>query len=258
MKNIGLVSIITPSYNSACFIAETIESIINQSYPYWELLITDDCSTDNTIEIIQNFMKTDSRIKLYRLEHNSGAGVCRNKSIENAKGRFIAFCDSDDCWMPSKLEKQLIFMQEMNCALSYTSYMVCDENSKTTGIVVCNKVITYSDMKHDDGIGCLTAIYDCQKLGKIYLPNLRKRQDWGLWLKILKICKVSYGMKEPLAIYRIRKSSISRKKTSLIKYNIKVYHKVLNYPIIKAYFYFFFIFMPTYLKKKIKIRLINQ
>ena len=94
MKNIGLVSIITPSYNSARFIAETIESIINQSYPYWELLITDDCSTDNTIEIIQHFMKTDSRIKLYRLEQNSGAGICRNKSIENAKGRFIAFCDS--------------------------------------------------------------------------------------------------------------------------------------------------------------------
>ena len=112
MENLGLVSIITPSYNSAPFISETIESIINQSYPYWELLITDDCSSDNTIEIIQEFIKKDSRIKLFQLNQNSGAGICRNKSIENAQGRFIAFCDSDDCWMPKKLEKQLAFMIE--------------------------------------------------------------------------------------------------------------------------------------------------
>ena len=153
MKNLSLVSIITPSYNSAPFIAETIESIINQSYPYWELLITDDCSSDNTIEIIQEFIKKDSRIKLFQLDQNSGAGICRNKSIENAQGRFIAFCDSDDCWMPNKLEKQLAFMIEKDCVLSYTSYMICDENSKIQGIIICNKKITYTNMKHDDGIG---------------------------------------------------------------------------------------------------------
>lgn len=257
MINFGLVSIITPSYNSANFITETIEAILNQSYPYWELLITDDCSNDNTIEIIKDFMEKDSRIKLFQLEKNSGAGICRNKSIENAQGRFIAFCDSDDCWMPNKLEKQLAFMIEKNCALSYTSYMVCDENSKTIGIVVCNKKITYAGMKRDDGIGCLTAIYDTNKLGKKYFPRLRKRQDWGLWLEILKECKISYGMKEPLAIYRIRKASISRNKIALIKYNIKVYHDILHFSYIKAYIYFFAIFLPSYLLKKFKIYIIN-
>ena len=107
MENLGLVSIITPSYNSAPFIAETIESIINQSYPYWELLITDDCSSDNTIEIIQEFIKKDSRIKLFQLNQNSGAGICRNKSIENAQGRVIAFFVSDVLWIEKKKVKKL-------------------------------------------------------------------------------------------------------------------------------------------------------
>lgn len=258
MKDLGLVSIITPSYNSATFIAETIDSIVRQSYTNWELLITDDCSEDNTVEIVHQYMEKDSRIKLFCLERNCGAGVCRNVSIENSAGRFIAFCDSDDCWMPDKLEKQLSFMLEKDCALSYTSYMVCDEQSRITGIVVCNKTITYRDMKHDDGIGCLTAIYDSSKLGKVYLPLLRKRQDWGLWLRILQMCKISYGMKQPLSVYRIRESSISRNKLNLVKDNIKVYQEVLHFSRIKAYLYFSFIFLPFYFWKKMKIYLINQ
>ena len=122
MDNFGLVSIITPSYNSSSFIAETIESILSQTYLNWELLITDDCSTDRSVEIIERYIQRDSRIKLFRLEKNCGAGVCRNRSISEAKGRFIAFCDSDDRWRPEKLEKQLAFMREKDCALSYTSY----------------------------------------------------------------------------------------------------------------------------------------
>ncbi len=258
MKDFGLVSIITPSYNSAPFIAETINSILNQTYSNWELLITDDCSTDNTIEIVKQYIEKDSRVKLFQLDKNQGAGICRNNSIKEAKGKYIAFCDSDDLWMPQKLEKQLAFMEQKDCTLSYSSYMTCDEESNITGIVVCNKEISYKDIKHDDGIGCLTAIYDCEKTGKIYMPDLRKRQDWGLWLKILKLCRISYGMKEPLAIYRIRKSSISRNKLSLVKYNIKVYREVLNFPTIKAYLYFLFIFIPTYFCKKARLHLINQ
>jgi len=127
MDNFGLVSIITPSYNSSSFIAETIESILSQTYLNWELLITDDCSTDRSVEIIERYIQRDSRIKLFRLEKNCGAGVCRNRSISEAKGRFIAFCDSDDRWCPEKLEKQLAFMRGKDCALSYTSYMTCDE-----------------------------------------------------------------------------------------------------------------------------------
>ena len=123
MDNFGLVSIITPSYNSSSFIAETIESILSQTYLNWELLITDDCSTDRSVEIIERYIQRDSRIKLFRLEKNCGAGVCRNRSISEAKGRFIAFCDSDDRWRPEKLEKQLAFYaREGLCLILYLVY----------------------------------------------------------------------------------------------------------------------------------------
>lgn len=258
MDDLGLVSIITPSYNSAPFIAETIESILSQTYPYWELLITDDCSTDHSVKIIERYTQMDSRIKLFRLEKNCGAGVCRNYSISEAKGRFIAFCDSDDQWCPEKLEKQLTFMLKKDCALSYTSYMTCDENGNISDIIIGRKKETYFSMRCDDGIGCLTAIYDSQKVGKVFMPELRKRQDWGLWLTILRDCGVAYGLKEPLAIYRIHSSSISRNKWSLIKYNLSVYRTVLGYSQIISYLFFFILFLPSYFSKKFFLKLVNR
>lgn len=255
MKNYGLVSIITPSYNSANYIIDTIESIINQTYPYWELIITDDCSTDNSVEIVASYAAKDNRIKFFKTERNSGAGVCRNKSIENAKGRFIAFCDSDDCWFPQKLEKQLEFMRLKDCALSYSSYMVMDELKTIMGISVCMSVIDYKSMKREDGIGCLTAVYDTEKVGKIYFPPLRKRQDWGLWLEILSKCKISYGIKEPLAYYRVRKDSISRNKWALIRYNINIYRTVLGYSYVKAALVFLVIYLPHNFFKKTRNKL---
>ncbi|WP_455626471.1 glycosyltransferase family 2 protein [Parabacteroides sp.] len=252
-----IVSIITPSYNSSPFIAQTIESILSQTYTNWELLITDDCSTDDTCEIVACYQQRDPRVKLFRLERNSGAGIARNHSLQMAKGRYIAFCDSDDRWYPEKLEKQLAFMEEKGCVLSYTSYMTCDGNGVIRGIVVCDHRVDYRSLKRDDGIGCLTAIYDSSLYGKIYLPNLRKRQDWGLWLKIMEKCKVAYGMKEPLAIYRIHPNSISRNKFSLIGYNIAVYQHVLGYSLCRAYLTFFFGFLPSYFWKKLRMYLVN-
>lgn len=212
MKDCGLVSIITPSYNCENFIACTIEAILKQTYSNWELLITDDCSTDKTIAIIEQYVSKDPRIKLQKMEVNSGAGICRNKSIEAAKGRYIAFCDSDDVWMPHKLEKQLQFIEEKQCALVYSSYMLMDEEGKENGISVCRHKLDFNLLKRDNEIGCLTAMYDTEKVGKMYMSSIRKRQDWGLWLEILAKCKVTYGIKEPLAYYRIRKGSISNKK----------------------------------------------
>lgn len=255
IKNYGLVSIITPSFNSHLFIEETIESIINQTYKNWELLITDDCSSDDSIKIIEKYTKKDSRIKLFKLDKNSGAGVCRNKSIEMAQGKYIAFCDSDDVWMPHKLEKQLKFMNEKKCALSYSSYMLMNEAGKEQGIVVCMRKIDFASMKRDDGIGCLTAIYDTEKVGKMYMSSIRKRQDWGLWLEILAKCKIAYGIKEPLAYYRLRSGSISNNKYALIKHNINVYRSILKFSLLKSYIFFLFVFMPTYIVKKIKIKL---
>lgn len=257
MKDYGLVSIITPTYNSAMFIAETIESIIAQLYSNWELLITDDCSNDDTCSIIERYAITDSRIKLFRLATNSGAGAARNLSIREARGRYIAFCDSDDRWYPDKLEKQLAFMAEKNCGLSYTSYITCNEEGKNTGIVVCRKKETLFSVKCDNGIGCLTVIYDTNKAGKKEMPLLRKRQDWGLWLKVLSECRVAYGMKEPLSIYRIRNNSLSREKLSLIKYNLAVYKTVLGWSSVKANLFFILVFIPTYILNRIRNYLIN-
>ncbi len=258
MNDFGLVSIITPSYNCAGFIGETIESVLAQSYRNWELLITDDCSTDGSREIISEYVRKDSRIRLLCLDKNSGAGVARNNSIREAKGRFIAFCDSDDRWYPEKLEKQLSFMAEKDCALSYTSYITCDEAGRTDGIVVCRQTETLRSLTRDDKIGCLTVVYDTEKVGKVYMPALRKRQDWAMKLKIMKLCRRAYGMKEPLAIYRHRDSSLSRNKTALIRYNIAVYREVLGWNVFRAYSYFLFAFLPSYFMKRISIMYINR
>lgn len=256
--NNTLVSIITPTYNSGEFIAETIDSILSQSYKNWELLITDDCSKDNTIEIIEQYIKEDRRIKLFKLEKNSGAGVARNNSISKAQGRYIAFCDSDDRWYPEKLERQLLFMQKLGCDFSYSSYLTCTEEGENNGIIVCPKQITFNSNLKDCKIGCLTAIYDTQKIGKIYMPLIRKRQDWGLWMKVLKECKIGYGIKEPLAIYRLCNNSISSNKKSLIKYNIGVYQEVLGWSKLRATLFFIFCFTPAYIKKRLVNRIINS
>lgn len=253
-----LVSIITPSYNCSQYIAETIESILAQTYTNWELLITDDCSTDNSRDIIQEYCEKDSRIKLFCLPHNGGAGVARNNSIKEAQGRYVAFCDSDDRWYPNKLEKQVAFMQRMHCGLSYTSYMTSNEEGELEGIVLCRKQETFATNKRDDKIGCLTAMYDTAIVGKVYMPLIRKRQDWGLMLNVLRKCNIAYGMKEPLAIYRLRENSISSDKLSLIKYNIGLYREVLGWTKVRATLFFFVVFLPSYFAKKILIKLYNN
>lgn len=252
MGDYGLVSVITPAYNSAKFIAETIESVLAQTYPYWEMIITDDCSTDNTCEIIEGYAEKDPRIKLICLDKNSGAGVARNTSIKAAKGRFIAFCDSDDRWYPEKLERQIVFMKEKDCALSYTSYDVCDEDGKIFGFVECLPSLNNSKILRNNSIGCLTSIYDTEKIGKRYMPELRKRQDWCLWMEIIAACKKAYGIQEPLALYRDRAKSISSNKIEMLKYNYQVYHSFLKKNHIVAGSYLVFRFLPYYFYKKFK------
>lgn len=258
MNDLGLVSVIMPCYNCADYISDTIESIQSQTYQNWELLITDDCSSDNCCEIISEYAAKDSRIKLFHLEKNSGAGAARNNSIKEARGRFIAFCDSDDRWYPEKLEKQLAYMKTKDCAMSHTSYMTCSENNDITGIIVCKKIESLKSMCKDDKMGFLTVIYDTSKTGKVYMPTLRKRQDWALKLKILQKCDYSFGMKEPLAYYRKRKGSISSNKRKLIKYNIAVYKEILGWSSLHANLYFYFIFMPVHLQKLLFLKYLNQ
>lgn len=246
------VSVIMPSYNSAKKIRESIDSILTQTYTNLELLISDDKSNDEeTIKILKEYEARDNRVKIFLLPENNGAGVARNNSISHASGRYIAFCDSDDRWLPEKLEKQLEFMKEKDCCLSFGSYYTCTFDGEINGKVIAPKVLTLRGEKHDNKIGCLTAMYDTFKYGKFYMPKIRKRQDWALFLTILKKCGKAYSMQEPLAIYRDTPNSISSNKLEMVNYNTKVYQFVFGYPVWFSYVYLFCVFMPTYFTKKI-------
>lgn len=227
-----------------------VQTVLNQTYSNWELLITDDCSTDGTFEVIKGYAERDSRIKIFRLKKNSGPGVARNNSISNSTGRFIAFCDSDDQWTSEKLATQVKFMLEKNCALSYTSYDIVNEEGIYESVVRAKQWVDYKTMLKNNYIGCLTAMYDTNLVGKIFMPDIRKRQDWALWLAILKKTDKACGINESLAKYRKRSDSMSVKKIDLVKYNWKVYNEIEEYSIVKSAFlmmqFFFY-----YISKKL-------
>lgn len=244
-----------PTYNTGKYLKGSIESILHQTYTSLELIIVDDCSKDNvTKEIIKEMAKKDRRIKYIFLNSNHGASYARNIAIEAANGRYIAFCDSDDKWTTEKLEKQINLMTQKKCALSCTSYYICDSEYNITGVNNPPKHITYEMMKKDDKIGCSTAIYDILLLGKkYYMPQIHQCEDWGLFLSIIKDCHNCYAYTEkPLAFYCIRTDSLSRNKIAQIKYNLIVHKEVLGYSTAKAYFAFVFHFIPTYISKVIK------
>ncbi|BAI79877.1 glycosyl transferase [Deferribacter desulfuricans SSM1] len=238
MKYNNLISIITPSYNSEKFISETIKSVLTQTYQYWEMIIVDDCSPDNSNKIIEKFCRKDNRIKLIKLERNSGPAIARNRGIQEARGRYIAFLDADDLWKPDKLEKQLNFMAENKLSFTYSSYDLIDEDGRFLGTFKTKETISYESMLKTCSVGCLTAIYDTKILGKMFMPNILKRQDYGLWLKILKKIRTTKGIIEPLAIYRIRKDSVSSNKLKAALYQWKIYRDVEELSLFKSLYYF--------------------
>lgn len=230
MKGSPLVSVVMPAYNSAKFIAGSIQSVINQSHQNWELLIIDDASEDSTLEIIETFQSEDPRIKHCKNSINEGAGISRNKAIRASKGNFIAFLDADDLWLPEKLETQLEFMLSNYLDMTYSSYYLMDESGKLLNKKVqALPTLTFKKLLKSNYVGNLTGIYSADKLGKIYCPILRKRQDWALWLSILNKIGTTKGILKPLAKYRIRENSISNNKTGLLKYNYLIYSEFLKY-----------------------------
>lgn len=250
------VSVIMPSFNSELFIEESIRSIQNQTYSNWELVITDDCSTDNTVKLIEHLQEKDQRIRLYILSKNKGAGYSRNNSIKMSKGRYIAFCDSDDLWLRDKLEKQIKFMKEYNLSFSYSSYNVINEVGEMIDQRICSEKLNYSKILLQNEIGCLTAIYDRKQIGLKFMKNIRKRQDYLLWLEILREIRSTRGIKSPLANYRIRQDSISRNKIGLIKYNYQVY-RYLNYNQFTSTI-LLILFLTNHLSKKILRNAVRQ
>ncbi len=233
-----LVSIITPSYKSERFISQTIESVLAQTYQNWEMIIVDDMSPDNSNDIIEQYIQKDTRIKLIKLDKNSGPAVARNRAIKEAKGRYIAFLDADDLWHKDKLEKQIKFMNDNDLSFTYSSYDLIDEDNSNLGRFITKDEITYHSMLRTCSVGCLTAIYDTMKLDKVYMPDILKRQDYGTWLKILKNIKSTKGISEPLATYRILNNSVSSNKFKASIYQWKIYREVEKLSLAKSMYYF--------------------
>ncbi len=220
-----LVSIITPSYNTARFIEETIQSVLSQTYTDWEMLIVDDCSTDNTDEVVAPYL-ADPRIRYLKNEKNSGAAVSRNYALREAKGKWIAFLDSDDLWAPDKLAKQIAFMKENGYDFSYTNYEEIDEASSPLGVFVTGpKRVTKHGMYRYCWPGCLTVMYDREAVGIIQIEDIKKNNDYAIWLKVCK--KVTcYLLPETLAKYRKRSGSISNHGyVKLIKWHYKLHRE---------------------------------
>lgn len=233
-----VVSIITPMYNSEKYIGRAITSVLSQTYPYWEMIIVDDCSSDKSTQIVEEFAEQDSRVKLIVLDQNSGAAVTRNTAIENASGRYIAFLDSDDLWYENKLKLQLKFMEENNYAFVFGCYEKINEEGQLVSVATVSKKVGYSDLLKLTNIGCLTVIYDTSVLDKQYMPLIRKRQDLGLWLKLLKLVPYGYGMKQVLAQYQLRSDSISANKFVAAQYTWKLYRDVEKLNFLLALYYF--------------------
>lgn len=220
----GLVSIIMPSYNTASYIRETIQSVLNQTYKSWELLIVDDCSTDNTDEVVCTI--TDSRIKYFKNEKNSGAAVSRNKALREAKGQWIAFLDSDDLWMPEKLEKQIAFMDKNGHSFSYTNYEEIDVEGNRTGVKVTGpKKITKTGMFNYCWPGCLTVMYDAEKIGLIQIEDIKKNNDYAMWLKACRKANC-YLLDEYLGKYR--KGRVGSVSTHGVKTMIEWHYKLFR------------------------------
>lgn len=232
----GLVSIIMPSWNTGRFIAESIQSVIDQTYKKWELLIVDDCSTDNTDEIVASFQ--DERIHYFKNEKNSGAALSRNRALREAKGEWIAFLDSDDLWAPKKLERQLKFMEKNNLVFSYHEYVKIDEDSKSLNIYVSGpRVVTKRRMYNYGYPGCLTFMYSAKAMGLIQIKDIKKNNDYAI---LLQLCKKAdcVLLREKLAQYRVRKKSISHDKLSKkLKSHYDLFHYCDEKPALIAFGY---------------------
>jgi teichuronic acid biosynthesis glycosyltransferase TuaG len=252
----SLVSIIIPTFNSEKFITETIQSVQNQTYRNWEIILIDDCSSDKTVALILEIAITDNRIQFFQLAENSGTGVARNLGVSKAIGRYISFLDADDLWKPEKLQKQIGFLTTNKLPFTFSFYDCIDEEGKLLNKRVEAPLnLSYRQLFFCNYVGNLTGIYDVDYFGKITISSIRKRQDWMLWLTILKKIKVAKPVAESLTFYRIRENSISTSKFDLIKYNFAVYRRFhrFNLPLALLYMAGFLFtqlaIKPNYVKK---------
>ncbi len=247
------VSIIIPYYNAEKYIKETVGAIIAQTYVDWELLIVNDCSSSvNTESVLEEVELLDNRIKILYVEKNGGAGVARNAGIKAAKGRYLAFCDSDDWWYPTKLEEQLKFMNDNNYEFTCTYYEDTNENLDPYYTMKQAEKQDFKALLYGCNIGTPGVIIDTKRIGKKYMPNLRRAEDWGLWLAILKEVDYIYTYPKALWKYRHVSGSETSNKIQQMKSVVEMYNSVLGYNKLKSWAVTLFLFLPNNIIKKVK------
>lgn len=230
------VSIITPSYNSSKFLPDTIASVLNQTFADWQWLITDDCSQDDSVEILKKI--NDPRLHIFTTEKNGGAGHARNISLQNATGRYITFLDADDYWEPNFLAEMLSFMEKENAELAYSNYARCDENLvPKIEDFRADKDVTFHNLLKTCRLSLLSSMYDAQRVGKEYFPEGSKREDHVMWLNLLKKIPTGKPLAKTMAKYRMHASSISRKKSNIVKDQYLVYRDFMGFSVIKSAYY---------------------
>lgn len=230
----SLVSIVMPAFNEEILIVESIGSVINQTYQDWELIIVDDCSTDDTANVINEFSSKDKRIKYFKMDKNSGAALSRNLGVREAKGTYLAFLDSDDVWRPDKLSKQIGFMETNSVNFSCTSYDKIDEKGKEIDEIILAEPVSDYNKLLKKCPGNSTVIYNAKELGKFEIPNIKKRNDYVMWLQVIKKSEKLYGLEEILSSHRIVEGSLSSNKFDLVKYHWIVYRDIEKLSLMKS------------------------
>lgn len=233
-----LVSIITPIYNSAEFVRETADGIFSQTHKNWEWLVIDDCSTDDSMKVLEQMAAKDDRIVIIKNTENLGPGPTRNRGIQRASGKYLAFVDSDDVWFSEFLEENLKMVKKWNAGFVYSSVQRWNEDfSIRYDDFIAPETYSYKQLLKTNSIVCSTAFIDAEKYGKLYMPDIRKRQDQALWLKYLEIIPKAYGIQKPMAKYRMRTNSVSSNKLSAAKYQFMLYNQHLKFNVFKSAFY---------------------
>ncbi|KXI22134.1 glycosyltransferase family 2 protein [Photobacterium sanguinicancri] len=250
--NNDLVSIIMPCYNVSKFVRDSIESVFMQTYKNWELILINDCSTDNTLDIIREVAAKDNRVVVLSNLENKGGAISRNLAVDIAKGRYIAFLDSDDIWRKDKLKIQISFMKRNNFGFTFSDYTPFSESKSSTTLnsIIGPRSVSYRRLLHNNVIGCLTVVYDVTFYGKFLFPISKKRHDFALWLQMLKKFDVANNVGIDLAYYRIHSNSLSSNKADAFQSYFNVLHKLegLSYP--RAFSYTVLCSFLTLLKKK--------
>ncbi|MGO3132483.1 MAG: glycosyltransferase family 2 protein [Alcaligenes sp.] len=227
------VSVVMPAYNAANTLPDSLASVCQQDYPYWELLVVDDGSNDSTANIVTEYAQKDPRITLIQQPRNQGVAAARNAGIAAAQGQYIAFLDADDLWLPQKLSRQLTAMQENNAAVSMTAYYRFHQAPQWQSSTTPPRWVDYSNLLKGNSIGNLTGMYDCQKIGKIYQKPIR-HEDYLMWLEIVRKAGRAYGLQEVLAAYRVSAGSLSGNKIKSLQWTWQIYRHHLKLSVVQS------------------------